>query len=223
MKSTLKALKYTFLQINRPATWLMLVGYSTFCMGLIFLLLYEISERKFDSLSLKIPMMIALNSVLFPMMIIFKWHTGSCKYHYSLSFAKKLHTVVPVIFSFTLSIAICIILIALAGRGCGRDSLAAVILFYSIELSLIGIVASLCCTRVQDFLISLILAIVFGQCLTDGMIKAITDIFPVTFAVVISVLIFVLSITFTVFYLNRIWKNKSRYIKLKNDHFLVGM
>ncbi len=222
MKSTLKALKYTFLQINRPATWLMMLGYSTFCMGLIFFILYEVSKSKFDSLSLKIPMMCSLSSILFPMVIIFKWHTGSCKYHYSLSFAKKLHTVVPVIFSFTLSIAICILLIALAGRGWGRASLAAVILFSSAEFSLIGIAASFCSTRVRDFLISLILAFVFGQCLTDGMIKAITDVFSVTIAIVISVLIFVLSIAFTVFYLNRLWKNKSRYIKLKNDNFLVG-
>ena len=223
MKSTLKALRYTFIQINKPATWLIILGYFAICCGPTFLVLYDVSERKFDSLSLKIPMMSALNSVFLPMAFIFKTHTGGCKYHYSISFAKKLHTVVPVIFAFTLSTAICISYIALAGRGYGRASLAAVILFASTEFSLIGIVSSLCEARVRDFLIPFIIAIVFGQCLTDNMIRVVNTVFSVNYAIVTAVLIFALSITFTILYLNRLWNKKSRFIKIKTGNsYLYG-
>ena len=213
MKNTLKALKYTFMQINKPFTCLVVFGYMALLLVPVFMILHFVSYRKFDVLSLKIPMMNAFTAIIIPMAFIIKIHLSSCKYNYSLSFAKELHTVVPAILSYTVSIAVFILFVSLAGQNFGRESLAAILLIGSAGFSMIGAAASFSASRVRDFLIPVILAVVFSGLLTDRLVDLLAAVFSVAYAAVISVLVFAVSIAVTVFRLNRIWMNKSRFIK----------
>ena len=223
MKSTLKALKYAFIQINKPVTWLAVIAYLILFTAPGFIVLGAVSDSKFNVLTFKIPISNAMNAIFLIIMILFRLYICNCKYNYSLSFSKKLFTVVPVIFSFTLSIALCTLFISLAGRGCGRESLSAVFLIGSTAFSLIGIASAFCCARIQDCIISYLLTISFCYFLTDNLISMITTAIPVALAVIISMLVFVLSISFTILYLNMIWKNKTRFKNLKNGYsYLFG-
>ena len=223
MKSTLKALKYAFIQINKHATWLAVIAYLILFTAPGFIVLGVVSDSKFNVLTFKIPMTCAMNAIFLIIMAVFRLYICSCKYNYSLSFSKKLFTVVPVIFSFTLSIALCTLFISLAGRGCGRESLSAVFLIGSTAFSLIGIASAFCCARIQDYLISYLITVAFCSFLTDGLISLITASIPVALAVIISMLVFVLSISFTILHLNKTWKNKLRYKNVKNVYsYLFG-
>ena len=223
MKSTLKALKYAFIQINKPVTWLAVIAYLILFTAPGFIVLGVVSDSKFNVLTFKIPMTCAMNAIFLIIMAVFRLYICSCKYNYSLSFSKKLFTVVPVIFSFVLSIVLCTLFISLAGRGCGRESLSAVFLIGSTAFSLIGIASAFCCARIQDYLISYLITVAFCSFLTDDLIKLITESIPVALAVIISMLVFALSISFTILYLNKTWKNKLRYKNIRNVYsYLFG-
>lgn len=213
MKNTIKALKYAFAQMNHPLVYFAFLVYLVLFVAPSFAVLYFVSDHKFNVLFFKIPMMNAFNGVFLPMLMIIKSFIGNSKYNYSLSFSKKLHTVVPVILSFTLSIAVFIIFAVLAGRNSGREFRAAVILIGSAGFSLIGITASLSGARGRDFLIPFILAFAFIGSMTDKIIEMVNVACPVGYASVIAVVIFAVSIVSSILYLNVIWNKKSRFIK----------
>ena len=86
MKSTLKALKYAFIQINKPVTWLAVIAYLILFTAPGFIVLGVVSDSKFNVLTFKIPMTCAMNAIFLIIMAVFRLYICSCKYNYSLSF-----------------------------------------------------------------------------------------------------------------------------------------
>ena len=221
MKSTLNALKYSFKLLNRPLTYGMLAFSLIFMFAPIFHMFQEINEYKSD------PCMYSLwyNDMVFACIYSVLWvwimmsyvneRIGNCKYNYSVNFARKLYTVVPVIYSFSALTLLFSITIVIAAVKLGREAFSAMYITLSVGIALVGIASSASGRRKKDAIVPYILGFLI---LTLTILKS-NDIakieIPVPIIFALSFIIIAAGFVFSCWYLNYLWDKGVRFVKQK--------
>ncbi len=219
MKNTIKALKYAFAQMNRPLVYLVIILSLLLCIVPNVLTLLAMDSYMKDTFVVGMINMTALNAVFLPMCCINRYSINNCKYSFSLSFANKLHTVVPAVLSFSASIIIFTFYVILLGVKCGKEVAAAELIAGSVGFALIAMLSSLTGARLRDIIIPFVICFFNGETAIFKVIDLKTfAAAPLPAAVLIAVAVFALSFIVTRWYLNVIWNKKSRYIKLNTGY-----
>ena len=230
MKNTVKALKYSFKLLNQPIT------YGMLALGLVFIISpivqsvemiskYDRSESYMTSLLGREVIEGSMLSMLWIWILssYFNERIGNCKYNYSASFARKLYTVVPVIYSFFAVTILFVITVCIAAIKLGSDAFSVNYIMISVSFALMGIASSAASKRKKDAVVPYILAfVIFFVTLFRGEdIAEINVAAPVV--IVLSFIIIAAGFVFSCWYMNRLWDKGVRFIKQKYGYeYLFG-
>ena len=221
MKSTLKALKYSFKLLNRPLTYGMLAFSLIFMFAPIFHMYQEINEYKSD------PCMYSFwyNDMVFACIYSVLWvwimmsyvneRIGNCKYNYSVNFARKLYTVVPAIYSFFAITLLFGIVVCIAAVKLGSEYITAKYIMISVGITFLGVASSVSGKRKTDAIVPYILGflIIMAMCFLSDRIPEIA--IPASVVIMLSFIIIAAGFVFSCWYLNYLWDKGVRFVKQK--------
>ncbi len=229
MKSTLKALKYSFKLLNQPLTYGMLVLSLVFMFSPIVHSIKMIARYEADPYMFEYCSKDLLQGCMMSMLWIwiltsyFNERIGNCKYNYSTSFARNLYTVVPVLYSFFAVTLMFLIIVCIAAVKLGSEAFSAYYIVISFCFALMGVASSAASKRKTDSIIPYILAFLIFMVSIFRSDK-ITEIKMAAPAVIaISFIILAAGFAFSCWYMNRLWDKGVRFIKQKYGYeYLFG-
>ena len=222
MKSTLKALKYSLKLLNRPLTYGLLALSAIFMFSPVFHIVKEINEYNSDPYMLDLWYDDLLFGCMYPvlwvwiMMCYINERIGNCKYNYSVTFARKLYTVVPVIYSFFAIILFFGTIVCIAAAKLGIESFTANFIMISLGITIVGVASSASSKRKADAVVPYILGfLIMGVTIVKS--DRIAEIaVPAPVVIAVSFIIIAAGFVFSCWYMNHLWDKKVRFIKQKH-------
>ncbi len=224
MKSTLKAFKYSFKLVNLLVTaslliLFLLMSFYPLVNELKYITKYASDPEMFEYIRNDI-LEVSLISlvVVLSFMGYINQMIGNSKFSYSVSCARKLHTVVPVIYAYIPLVFIFTVVVLLTAMKLGVKAISAAFIPGALCYSVFGLVSILYMKRQRDAIILFILFMVCFMTFTshdDGLVKLNI---PVPIVIVLSYTVLAAGFVLTCRYMNRLWDKKIRYKKLKNGY-----
>ncbi|MBQ5990797.1 MAG: hypothetical protein IJL67_15045 [Oscillospiraceae bacterium] len=224
MKSTLKAFKYSFKLVNPLLATALLILLFICSSNPILSAVKRIAEYRsnpdeyrFDFVSTHL-----LESSLFSLLTVWGFMVCinmlivNCKFSYSVSFARKLHTIVPVIYAFIPVMMLFTITVFITAIELGSKAFSAVFIAGSICYSVTGIAGSVGyrIRRYAGINYILIMISFMSVVIYDDVIMKLSISAPAV--IVLSYIILAAGFVFSCWYMNHLWDKGVRFIKHKH-------
>ena len=222
MKSTLKALKYSFKLLNHPFTYGMLIFSLIYTIRPIVDTILLFKDYELEAYTIRLFSEDLIFSIIMSiiwiciLMAYINARIGSCKYNYSVNFARKLHTVVPVIYSFFGVTLLFGVIVCIAAIKLGSSAFTAHYIIISVSVALIGVASSATCKRKADFIVPYIIAYMIFEIafFRSDELSEINISAPAVIAT--SFIIIATGFVFSCWYMNHLWDKGVRFIKHKH-------